>query len=88
MQDGATREITKLLLRSIEHAMENREKSLAWATQWGRGINMANTDEFVEMYVNRWTLDFGAQGKTAVHQFLKEAAKVGAVPEIETVAFV
>ena len=85
---GATQKITTLLLQSIEYAMANREKSLAWATQWGRGIDMKCTDEFVEMYVNRWTLDFGDTGKRAVHQFLKEAAKVGAVPEIETIEFV
>ncbi len=86
--DGGTNKITELLLQSIEYAMVNREQSLAWATQWGRGINMAHTDEFVEMYVNRWTLDFGKSGKQAVLQFLAEAAKVGAVPEIERVAFV
>ena len=49
---------------------------------------MACTDEFVEMYVNKWTLDFGDKGKKAVHRFLQEAANVGAVPKIENVAFV
>tara|TARA_X000001036_G_scaffold52740_1_gene42220 strand:- start:8161 stop:9030 length:870 start_codon:yes stop_codon:yes gene_type:complete len=85
---GATEKITTLLLQSIEYAMANREESLAWATKWGRGIDMACTDEFVEMYVNSWTLDFGQQGKEAVHCFLKEAASVGAVPDVSNVAFV
>jgi 1,4-dihydroxy-6-naphthoate synthase len=86
--EGATKKITYLLLQSIEYAMENREKSLDWASKWGRGIDMACTDEFVEMYVNKLTLDFGTKGKKAVQQFLSEAAKIGAVPEIGTVAFV
>jgi len=86
--EGATKKITTLLLQSIEYAMANREKSLAWASQWGRGIDIACTDAFVEMYVNRWTLDFGDRGKQAVYAFLEEAAKVNAVPRIETVAFV
>jgi 1,4-dihydroxy-6-naphthoate synthase len=86
--DGTTKKLTTLLLQSIEYAMANREKSLDWATQWGRGIDMECTDAFVEMYVNRWTLDFGDRGKQAVHTFLEEAAKVNAVPKIETVAFV
>ena len=85
---GATEKITALLLESIQHAMANREKSLAWATQWGRGIDMACTDEFVEMYVNKWTLDFGVNGKKAVKRFLQEAVRVGAVSEVENVAFV
>jgi 1,4-dihydroxy-6-naphthoate synthase len=49
---------------------------------------MACTDEFVEMYVNRWTLDFGENGRKAVQQFLSDAASVGAVPEIATIEFV
>ncbi len=79
--DGATNKISQLLLQSIEFAMSNRKKSLAWATKWGRGIDMVDTDQFVEMYVNRWTLDFGENGRIAVQQFLREAAKVGAVPD-------
>jgi 1,4-dihydroxy-6-naphthoate synthase len=85
---GTTEKITTLLLKSIEYAMANREKSLAWATKWGRGIDMACTDEFVEMYVNKWTLDFGANGREAVHRFLQDAASVGAVSNISEVAFV
>ena len=85
---GATKEITALLKKSIEYAMANREKSLAWATKWGRGIDMDATDTFVEMYVNKWTLDFGAQGREAVKRFLSEAASIGALPEVNEIAFV
>jgi 1,4-dihydroxy-6-naphthoate synthase len=86
--EGTTDKITQLLLQSIEFAMANRTASLAWATKWGRGIDMADTDQFVEMYVNRWTLDFGENGKEAVQLFLSEAAKVGAVSAVEKVEIV
>ena len=86
--DGATDKISQLLLESIEFALANREKSLTWALQWGRGINLACTDEFVEMYVNKWTLDFGDTGKQAVLEFLSRASKVGAVPAIQELEFV
>jgi 1,4-dihydroxy-6-naphthoate synthase len=85
---GATGEVTKLLKKSILFAMANREKSLAWATKWGRGIDMQSTDTFVEMYVNNWTLDFGDDGRKAVKQFLSEASAVGAVPEVDEILFV
>jgi 1,4-dihydroxy-6-naphthoate synthase len=49
---------------------------------------MACTDEFVDMYVNKWTLDFGDAGKKAVQRFLNDAAQVGAVDEISKVEFV
>mgnify|MGYP001254422430 CR=1 FL=1 len=86
--EGATKQITELLLQSIEYAMSNREKSLQWAAKWGRGIDLACTDEFVEMYVNKWTLDFGERGKEAVHTFLSEAANVNAAKSLESVTFV
>ncbi len=85
---GTTSEVTKLLLQSIQYAIDHREQSLEWAKKWGRGIDLACTDTFVEMYVNRWTLDFGSTGKKAVQQFLSEAASVGAVCEIESAIFV
>ncbi|MBC8202364.1 MAG: ABC transporter substrate-binding protein [Planctomycetes bacterium] len=85
---GATSEVTKLLKESILFAMANREKSLAWAAKWGRGIDMESTDTFVEMYVNNWTLDFGDDGRKAVKHFLSEASVVGAVPAVNEVLFV
>ena len=85
---GSTDAITKLLLDSIQYSMEHREKSIQWASKWGRGIGLDATDEFVEMYVNKWTLDFQEQGREAVQKFLAEAASVGAVQSIETVTFV
>ena len=88
LEEGSIHKITSLLLESIEYAMAHREKSLSWANQWGRGIDMACTDEFVEMYVNKWTLDFGDTGKKAVQRFLNDAAQVGAVAEISKVEFV
>jgi 1,4-dihydroxy-6-naphthoate synthase len=86
--EGSTSEVTKLLKASIVFAMANREKSLAWASKWGRGIDMASTDKFVEMYVNNWTLDFGVQGREAVKRFLHEAYLVGAIEQVSAVAFV
>ena len=85
---GTTSKVTRLLLQSIQYAMDHRDQSLAWANKWGRGIDLACTDVFVEMYVNHWTLDFGARGREAVHRFLRDAAEVGAVCEIESAVFV
>ncbi len=86
--NGATATISGLLLESIEFALAHREKSLAWALQWGRGIDLACTDEFVEMYVNNWTLDFGDTGKQAVLEFLQRASDVGAVSNVNELEFV
>ena len=63
---GTLERLAADLRASVEHAMANRETSLAWAQQFGRGIDLETADTFVEMYVNRWTLDFGERGRAAL----------------------
>ncbi|MEE2681191.1 MAG: MqnA/MqnD/SBP family protein [Planctomycetota bacterium] len=77
---GATAEIVGLLQRSLNHAMEHREESIARAKEWGRGIDDEVTGTFVDMYVNRWTLDYGPTGRSAVISLLDRAAREGLLP--------
>ena len=56
-------EVTAILKRSIQYGLENRAEALEYAAKWGRGLDDARNDEFVEMYVNDWTLDFGDRGR-------------------------
>ncbi|MCZ6494125.1 MAG: ABC transporter substrate-binding protein, partial [Planctomycetota bacterium] len=37
-------------------------------------------ERFVNMYVNRWTLDLGSVGRAAVQTFLHEAHRAGLSP--------
>ena len=74
---GTLSALAGVLRRSVEHAMENRATSLAWAQQFGRGIDLATADSFVEMYVNRWTLDFGQSGRAALRTFLQAVHEAG-----------
>lgn len=77
---GATAEIVGLLEQSLRHAMDHREESIARAREWGRGIDEEVTGTFVDMYVNRWTLDYGPTGRSAVHALLNLAAQEGLLP--------
>ena len=40
------------------------------------------------MYVNRWTLDLGSVGQTAIRTFLQEIHRVGLGPDPGGVKFV
>ena len=86
--EGTVGEVTGLLVRSIKHAMDHRDESLGWAATWGRGLDMASTDRFVEMYVNHWTLDFGARGREAVAKFLGRCAAQGILPAVHAPIFI
>ncbi len=73
--------ITGVLEASIRYALEHREPALQYAMQFGRGLDAKRADRFVEMYVNHSTLDFGPEGRQAVHELLDRAWKAGLIPE-------
>lgn len=81
-------EICTVLQRSIEYALKHREESIQYALGFGRGLDTALADEFVGMYVNQWTLDYGQVGRKAVNQLLGDAAKAGLTPDVGEVDFV
>ena len=83
----AAADLAGLLRRSVEHAMTHREDSIHVALGFARGLEPELADRFVEMYVNRWTLDYGPEGRRAVGRLLGEAAEAGLVPPIAEVDF-
>jgi len=82
------RDVHRLLLESIRFGLEHRDEALGHALSYGRGLNHAKADQFVEMYVNDWTLDFGAVGRQAVARLLAEGYKAGAIPNLVVPEFV
>lgn len=82
------REIQRLLKASIEYGLEHRGDALRYAQQFGRDLNDDQADQFVGMYVNDWTLDFGPRGRDSVTQFLAEGHKAGVLPQLVVPEFV
>jgi 1,4-dihydroxy-6-naphthoate synthase len=81
-------DVHRLLLASIRFGLEHRDEALTHALSYGRGLNHAKADQFVEMYVNNWTLDFGPVGREAVARLLAEGYKAGAIPKLVAPEFV
>jgi 1,4-dihydroxy-6-naphthoate synthase len=83
-----TKEIARLLRASIQFSLDHREEALRYAMQFGRGLDTTLTDRFVEMYVNKWTLDYGERGREAVRKLLTTALEKGLVPRSGNIDFV
>ena len=86
--DAVITQIAQDLRASIVYALEHREPALAHAKQFNRGIGDERTDTFVGMYVNRWTVDYGARGRQAVQKLLDRGHEAGVIPERVVVDFV
>jgi 1,4-dihydroxy-6-naphthoate synthase len=80
--------VSRLLRASIAWGLEHRAETLAHAHHYGRGLDVAQTDEFVGMYVNARTLDYGEAGRRAVQLFLDRGFEAGLVPRRVRVDFV
>lgn len=81
-------EVSAALRASIAHGLENRAEALAYAKGYGRGLDDAQTDEFVGMYVNPRTLDYGSDGRRAVQLFLDRGVEAGLIPHGVVVEYV
>ena len=86
--DEAIRDVHGLLRRSIEYGLEHRDEALGYAMSFGRGLDRAKADQFVGMYVNDWTLDFGPVGRQAVARLLAEGHAAGIIPALVLPEFV
>jgi 1,4-dihydroxy-6-naphthoate synthase len=81
-------EVTDIIKQSIQFSLDNRKKAVEYALQFGRDLNPELADQFVGMYVNHWTLDYGDRGVKAIERLLGDGAKAGIVPAIPKIDFV
>ncbi len=81
-------QVHRLLLESIRYALDHRDEALAYAMGFSRGLDRADADRFVAMYVNRWTLDLGPEGRTAIAELLSRGHAAGIIPNLVEPQFV
>jgi 1,4-dihydroxy-6-naphthoate synthase len=82
---GTAAEVVTLLSASIAEAMERMEESISYAAGFAPATPLAHVRRFVEMYVNRWTIDAGEEGRMAVEALLREAAERRLCPPVGTI---
>ncbi len=72
--------ISRALGRSIEYGLSHRDAALSHALGYARGLDRAQADRFVGMYVNEWTRRYGPEGRRAVQTLLDHGARAGRIP--------
>jgi len=87
--DPATRKtLSDILTASIRFSLEHRAEAVQHALQYARDMGRDLADKFVGMYVNHWTLDYGARGREAIRRFLGQAHARGLLPREPELEFV
>ncbi len=80
-------QVARVIRESVSYALEHRDAALNYALQFARDMDPVLADKFVGMYVNRWTLDYGDEGRRAVRELLARGAAIGMVPSSFEVEF-
>ncbi|MEM6560867.1 MAG: MqnA/MqnD/SBP family protein [Planctomycetota bacterium] len=86
--EKAMKEVTGVLQRSIEYSLSHRSEAVEYSLKFGRGLDKELADEFVGMYVNHWTLDYGEKGQAAIERLLREGNEQGFIGSVDEVSFV
>jgi len=81
-------EVAGVLGESIKYSLAHRSEAVEHAMKYARDMGRELADQFVGMYVNQWTIDYGAVGRRAVRELLARGAEIGMVPVIGEIDFI
>lgn len=82
------RAITAIVQQSIRYGLEHRRDGVLHSLPLGRGLDEARADQFIGMYVNELTVDYGERGRAGIREFLGRAHAQGLIPEPVALEFI
>jgi 1,4-dihydroxy-6-naphthoate synthase len=80
-------EISAVIRKSVQYALDSRPEALAYALQFARDMEPELADRFVGMYVNEYTLDYGPAGREAISKLLNLGYEKGLISVKPVVEF-
>lgn len=75
-------EVSRGLAESIAYAFEHEDRAVAYALDFGRGLDTERARTFVKMYVNEYTRDMGPEGQAALETLFGRAAAAGLIEPV------
>ena len=90
LEDNSKKEINNLVRKSIAYALNNKDKIISSVLKYARELenDKEKVNNFVSMYVNDFTLDYGISGKIAIRKLYQLAFEKGLVNRIPALDFV
>ncbi len=80
--------VSDILTASIRFSLDHRAEAVQHALQYARDMGRELADQFVGMYVNHWTLDYGDAGRESIRRFLARAHQQHLIPRQPELEFV
>lgn len=80
------KDLSGILQESIQYSLDNKSEAIEYAMQYGRDLPHSKAEEFIGMYVNKYTLDLGEHGLKSIRTFYEQAYQrnlISFIPDIE-----
>lgn len=73
--------VNRIIRRSVEYAFDHPESGMDFICSLSQEMSIEVVKKHIDLYVNKFSIDLGEQGRKAVQTFFDEAHKVGIIPE-------
>ena len=70
-------DLSEIIRESIDYGLAHRDEAVRHSLAYARDMGAKLTDQFIGMYVNEFTRDYGQTGRAAIRKFLTAAHEKG-----------
>jgi 1,4-dihydroxy-6-naphthoate synthase len=70
-------DLVEILRESVAYGLAHRAEAVNHSMAYARDMNKQRADNFIAMYVNEFTVDYGEVGQAAIRKFLGDARAAG-----------
>ncbi|PCJ23283.1 MAG: 1,4-dihydroxy-6-naphthoate synthase [Flavobacteriales bacterium] len=88
LSDETIHKVNRVLRKSIEYAFENPDSPLSYMREHSQEMDKDVMMQHVELYVNKYSIDLGVEGKDAITQMFNLAQEKGIIPTINNELFI
>lgn len=82
LPDDVKQRVNRVLRRSVEYAFAHRAASLPFVREHAQEMSEEVMYRHIDLYVNEYSVDLGAEGRRAVELLLEKARATGLIPEM------
>lgn len=82
LPDDVKARVNRIVRRSVEYAFANRAASLPFVREHAQEMSEDVMYRHIDLYVNQYSVDLGADGRHAVETLFARAAATGVIPPV------
>jgi 1,4-dihydroxy-6-naphthoate synthase len=88
LRPDVSRALAQIIRESIDYGLAHREAAVRHSLPYAREMDANLAGQFIGMYVNHYTRDYGESGRAAIREFLRAGSERGLVPRQDELEFV